>query len=66
MIAGCGSQLRTAGMAGVPIGLDMGTVMQIGTARRVDLDLLADVLPAVEAAILNGRDGDVSEEDEHG
>ena len=42
----------------------MGTVMTIGGARGVDLDLLADVLPAAEAAILSGHDGGGDEEDE--
>ena len=53
-------------MAGVPIGLDMGTVLQMGAARQVDMGLLADVLPAVEAAILTGRDGDMSGEYDNG
>jgi hypothetical protein len=42
-------------MAGVVTGLDMGTVMTIGAARDVDLELLSEVLPAVEAAILAGQ-----------
>ncbi len=61
MIEACGSQLR-AGFGGA-YGLDFGAVMAIGTARRVDLVLLADVLPACEAAILIGRDDDQAEEE---
>jgi hypothetical protein len=41
-------------MDGAAFALDMGTVMNVGAARGVDLDLLADVLPAAEAAILSG------------
>ena len=44
------------------VGLNMGTVMQMGTARGVDMDLLARVLPAVEMAILTGRDGEGEED----
>lgn len=62
MIAGCGSQLRVGGM-GVPFALDFGAVMAVGTARGVDLDLLAEALPAVEAAILAGRDDGEPEEE---
>lgn len=63
MIAGCGSQLRVGGM-GVPFALDFGAVMAVGAARHVDLDLLADVLPSVEAAILSGREGDPDDDEE--
>lgn len=61
MIAGCSSQLRVAAMSG-PFGLDFGAVMMMGAARGADLALLADVLPACEAAILIGRDGAELEE----
>jgi hypothetical protein len=40
--------------------------MQVGTARGVDLALLADVLPACEAAILTERDRSPEEEDADG
>lgn len=56
MIAGCGQQLRAA--FGGAFGLDFGAIMQIGSARGADLELLADVLPQVEAARLAGlQDG---------
>lgn len=49
---------------GVPFALDFGAVMAVGQARGVDLQLLAEALPAAEAAILaTGDDGDASEED---
>lgn len=66
MIAGCGSQLRV-GMGGA-YALDFGAVLSVGAARQVDLPLLADVLPACEAAILIGRDdrSDDQTDDEEG
>jgi hypothetical protein len=38
----CQRQLRTAGMAGVPIGLDFGAVMMVAAAQGADLELLSD------------------------
>lgn len=48
---------------GRPFALDFGAVMTVGVAQGADPELLADVLPAVEAAILNSiaGDGDVGE-----
>lgn len=46
---------------GRPFALDFGTVMQMGGALNVDLALLAEVLPAAEAAIVN-RIAEMSEE----
>ena len=43
---------------GAPIGLDFGAVMTMGTARKVDLALLADVLPTVEPIIIDNLSGD--------
>lgn len=37
---------------GGAFALDFGTVMQMGQAVGADLSLLAEVLPAVEAAII--------------
>jgi hypothetical protein len=37
---------------GSPFGLDFGAVMNVGMALQVDLQLLAEVLPAAEAEIL--------------
>ncbi|WP_242095418.1 hypothetical protein [Sphingomonas sp. CROZ-RG-20F-R02-07] len=61
MIASCGSQLRYAtislGPAGSitqPVGLDYGVVLQMADALEADRQLVARVLPAVEAAILDG------------
>jgi hypothetical protein len=47
---------------GTPIGLDYGAVMAVATARRADVDLLSEVLPAVEAAILDNLAGDGDDE----
>lgn len=49
---------------GQPFALDFGAVMQVGSARGVDLDLLATALPAAEAAIVaNLLDGDEGGDD---
>ncbi len=56
MIEGCGRQLRVA--FGGPFALDYGSVMMVGQARGVDAELLADVLPTVERAVLKGLQGD--------
>lgn len=67
MIASCGSQLRLgimttpAGAITRPFALDYGAVMMIGQARGVDLDLLAEVLPAAEGAIVGRLTGDGSD-----
>jgi hypothetical protein len=47
---------------GSPFALDMGAVMAVAQARGVDLELLADVLPAAEAAILAGLRDEGEEE----
>lgn len=41
-------------MAGAAVGLDFGAIMAIGAGQDVDLELLADTLPAFETAFLNG------------
>lgn len=41
---------------GGAFGLDMGAVMQVGAAVGADTSLLAEVLPAIELAILAGLD----------
>lgn len=43
---------------GTPIGLDYGAVMAVATAQGADVELLAEVLPSVEAAILLSFDDD--------
>jgi hypothetical protein len=47
----CDRQLRTGG-TGQPFALDYGAVMAVGAALGADLEMLADVLPAAEAAII--------------
>jgi hypothetical protein len=37
---------------GQPFALDFNAVMAMGTALGADMELLADVLPAAEAAII--------------
>lgn len=37
---------------GRPFGLDYGAIMTVGAHRGADLALLAETLPAAEAAIL--------------
>lgn len=45
-------------MSGVATSLDFASVMAIGAAHGVDLELLADVLPDIETALLAGLAGD--------
>ena len=40
-----------------PVGVDYGALMLVGAARGVDLPMLADVLPRIEAAIINPAEG---------
>ena len=47
---------------GTPFGLDFGAVMMMGAAIGADLELLADALPAAEAAIINGLRDEGGEE----
>ena len=60
-----GGQLRVAaGMSGGgPIGLDMGAGLALGAARGCDMELLADVLPAAERALLDAHAGEAGEDD---
>lgn len=51
MIADCGRQLRTGGM-GRPFAMDYGAVLAMARARGADLELVADVLPIVEAEVI--------------
>lgn len=39
---------------GQPFALDHGAILLIGAARGVNLELLTDVLPMAERAILSG------------
>jgi hypothetical protein len=47
---------------GGPFGLDMGATLLMGQAMGVDMALLADVLPSVEAAIIAAMDDEGEEE----
>ncbi len=62
MISACGAQLRVAGL-GSPFALDFGAVMTVGAARHVDLELLSEILPAAERAILAAHSREPMEED---
>lgn len=48
---------------GGPFGLDFGAVLMMGAAMGADLELLADVLPDVEAARIAGLRGEGGEGD---
>lgn len=55
-------------MGGV-YGLDYGAALAMGTALSADMEMLADVLPAVESALVGRANGnaDGGEEDvDHG
>ncbi|MEG8016800.1 DUF7697 family protein [Sphingomonas sp. LR55] len=56
VLTACDRQLRS-GMMGAPVGLDFGAIMTMGTARKVDLGLLADVLPVIEPIIIDNLSG---------
>lgn len=43
---------------GQPFALDYGAVMTVGGALGVDTEMLADVLPAAEQAIIDNLRGD--------
>lgn len=48
----------------MPFALDFGAVMAVGAALDADVEMLADVLPATEAAIVGQHaptDGEVVE-----
>lgn len=60
MLNTCRNQLRTIG-TGRPIALDHGAVMTVGMALGADAEMLADVLPAAEAAIIGNLNDDEEE-----
>lgn len=62
LLTGCGRQLRVAPMGGI-IGVDMGVILSAGAALDIDVEMLADVLPSVEAAILTGMDDGFPQDD---
>ena len=39
---------------GTPFALDFGAVMAVGQARGIDVEMLADVLPAADRAVIAG------------
>lgn len=52
-------------MDGRAYALDFGAIMSVGAARGIDTALLADVLPAIEAIVVDAINGDdVSFEEE--
>lgn len=52
------------GMVTRPVSLDYAAVTALGHALDVEMALLADVLPSVEAAILAGDDEGPEEEED--
>lgn len=48
------NQVRTAGMAGVVVGLDLGVAMSMAAALGYDTRAVADLLPAAEAGMITG------------
>jgi hypothetical protein len=62
VVSGCGMQLRVGGL-GTPFALDYGAVMLVGQARGVDIQLLAEILPDAERAILAGGGEPVEDEE---
>lgn len=62
VLADCGTQLRVAGRGGA-FALDYGAILAVGAARKVDLTLLSDVLPAVEGEVIAALNADGGEPD---
>lgn len=57
--ASAGQLLYVAGLGGgMATGLNMGSALALGGAMGADMDLLAAVLPAAEAAMLSRRAND--------
>ena len=52
VVTACQSQLRFGGPHGQPVGLDFGAVFQMGGALGIDLPMLAEVLPSLEAVLV--------------
>lgn len=46
------NQVRTAGMAGVIVGLDLAVANGIATALGYDAGIVAELLPAAEAGMI--------------
>ena len=63
VITRLGGQLRVAPMGGV-FGLDYGAALALGTALSADMELLAEILPDVEAALVRRANGDGSDDAE--
>jgi hypothetical protein len=53
MLKGCQGQLRRAGMAGLPTGLDMAAVLQVAAALGYDRRAMALLLPMAEPGMLD-------------
>lgn len=52
---------------GVPIGVDFGAVLAVAEAQGADTELIAEALPAVEAALIDALSGDGTDDfDEEG
>lgn len=71
MVTGCATQLRFAtvalpmgGACTRPVGLDYGVAFTMAAALEVDVQLLARVLPEIEAAMLGGEQDDVPDDEE--
>lgn len=51
-------------MAGVPVGLDFGAVLQMGEALGADSELLAETLPDFEAAVMASLNDDIEDSED--
>jgi hypothetical protein len=57
VLLACQGQLRLA-PSGHVIGIDMGAALKLGAARGCDLALLSELLPAVEAGLVEAWSSD--------
>jgi hypothetical protein len=57
VLLACQGQLRLA-PSGHVVGIDMDAALRTGAARRYDLEVLSELLPAVEAGLLEALSSD--------
>jgi hypothetical protein len=57
VLLACQGQLRLA-PSGHVIGIDMDAALKIGIARRCDLEVLSELLPAAEAGLVEALSSD--------
>ena len=54
MVTQSSLHLRRAGVDGVPVGIDAVSFLTVGEAKGVSRALLAEFLPSIETAVIQG------------